>query len=429
MTQLVLKNGQVVYHDGQKKEDILIRGGKISSVGRISSSNKNIKIIDCDHKLIFPGIIDAHTHMGIPIKSGVSADNFKTGSRSALNGGVTTIIDFTVLKQNQSLVDSIKERRKLAEESLIEVALHCNITRSNTDILKEIPKIISMGINSFKVFTTYREAGMRLNYKEIEEIAKIINDNDGLLMVHAEDNEIIENSFFPLFTKKLTHPKYHAIARPAEAEKIAIEKIANISEKTGCKIYIVHLNTSAGLQVAQQCKNMLIETCPQYLLLDDSVYNRVDGQMFVTSPPLRNQHDCMQLWEGVMNGAVDVIATDHCPFMLKDRPYGLLFQDIPNGIGGVETLFPIMLYQFIRRGINLSRLVELISTNPAKIFNLYPCKGNISPGANADLVIVDPNNISKDWTNKLVSVTDWNAFTEFPAIFPEKVIVGGKIIN
>jgi len=429
MTHLLLKNGQIVHPDGQKKEDILIKDGRISSVRRINTSNKNIKIIDCENKLIFPGIIDAHTHMGIPIKNGTSADNFKTGSRSALNGGVTTIIDFTVLKQNQSLLDSIKERRKLAEESMIEVALHCNVTRFDAEILKEIPKIIRMGITSFKVFTTYREAGMMLNHKEIEEIAKIIYDNDGLLMVHAEDNEVIENASFPLIAEKLTHPKYHAIARPAKAEKIAIEKIAKISERTGCKIYIVHLNSGAGLQIAQKCDNILIETCPQYLLLNDSVYNRADGQMFVTSPPLRKPIDCEKLWEGVINGAVDVIATDHCPFMLKDRPPGLLFQNIPNGIGGVETLFPVMLNQFIERGINLSRLVELVSTNPAKIFNLYPKKGNISAGADADLVIVNLNNISNDWADKLVSITDWNAFTEFPAIFPEKVIIGGKIVD
>lgn len=421
MSKTLLINGMVVYADGQKREDVLIENDIISAIGDLQNIN-DAEIIDCTNRLIFPGIIDAHTHMGIPIKGGYSADDFESGSKSALNGGVTTIIDFTILGQDQTLWESILERQKYAESSVIDYALHCNITRYDKDILKEIPKIIEKGITSFKVFTTYKEAGMMLTYSEIEEVSRIIADNGALLMVHAEDNDIIEKASKLLIQQNLTDPKYHAIARPAEAERVAIEKIANIAEKTDCDFYIVHLNTADGLKIAEQSNKLFIETCPQYLLLDDSVYEREDGQMYVASPPLRKPSDCEALWDGIVDGSIDVIATDHCPFMLNDKPKGIPFQNIPNGMGGVETLFPVMLEQFIERKIDLSRLVQLMSTNPAKIFNLYPPKGTISVGADANLVIVNPDDILHNWTSKLVSITDWNAYTDFLAVFPRMVI-------
>ena len=429
MKNILLKNGTVISSTDQIKQDILIENDNILALDSTVDPNSDLEIIDCSGRLIFPGIIDAHTHMGVPIKDGWSADDFESGSKSALNGGVTAIIDFTVLEKNQSLVESINERNKLAEKSVIDVSLHCNITRFDRNLLKEIPQIMKMGYNSFKVFTTYEEANMMLKYNQIEEVSKVVYDNSGLLMVHAEDNVVIKEASEPLIARKLTHPKYHAIARPTEAEVVAIEKMAEISQRTGCKTYIVHLNTAKGLNIAKDCANMYVETCPQYLLLDDSVYEREDGAMFVASPPLRKQEDCAALWQGIESGSVDVLATDHCPFMLADKPQGIPFQNIPNGIGGVETLFPVMLNQFIEHRISLSRLVELLCENPARIFALDDNYGELTVGKKANLVIVDPNKIETDWTGKLRSKTDWNAFSEFPAIFPEKVIISGQVIN
>lgn len=423
MKNFILKNGTIVKSWDQSKVDILVKNGRISDIKPEISVNQNVEVIECKDRLIFPGMIDAHTHMGVPIKDGFSTDDFKSGSKSALNGGITAIIDFTVLSKNQSLKESVGERRRLAEKSVIDVSLHCNITRFDKKLLKEIPDIIEMGYNSFKVFTTYEEAGMMLTYSQIEEIAKVIHDNNGLLMVHAEDDDVIEKASIPLFEKKLTHPKYHAIARPPEAEVIAVEKIANISEKTGCNSYIVHLNTAKGLDVAKDCAKMFIETCPQYLLLDDSSYERDDGAMFVASPPLRKQKDCVALWKGIENGSIDVLATDHCPFMTSDKPAGIPFQNIPNGIGGVETLFPVMLHQFIERGISITRIVRLMCENPSKIFGLDESHGGIEVGKKANLIIVNPEKVDTVWDDKLVSKTDWNAYSGFPAIFPEKVII------
>lgn len=428
MNKILLKDGLLINADEKKQADILIEDGIISNIGNVSGNISDSEVINCKDRLIFPGLIDAHTHMGVPIKDGYSADDFVTGPKSALNGGVTTIVDFTVLEKNQSLKDSILTRQKLAKNSVIDYTLHINITRFEKSILQEIPEIIKMGFNSFKVFTTYKEAGMMLTYSQIEEVSRVLADHGGLLMIHAEDNSIIEKASRPLISRKLTEAKYHALARPAEAEEVAVENIANIAEKTSCPTYIVHLNTSKGLNIAKQCDKMYIETCPQYLLLNDSVYKREDGNMFIASPPLRKQGDCKALWEGVIDGSVDVIATDHCPFMLKDKPNGIPFQNIPNGIGGVETLFPVIFNQFIERKVDLSILTKLMSSNPAKIFNLAPQKGSILVGTDADLVVVNPNNISNDWLNKLVSITDWNAYTEFQAVFPERVICKKQLV-
>lgn len=422
MKNILLKNGTIVNHNGQFKKDVLISDKKIFRIDDRIEVQNHFEVVDCSDLLIFPGMIDAHTHMGIPIKKGYSADDFESGSRSALNGGITKIVDFTVLGRDQTLVESILERKKLAEKSVIDVGLHCNITRYNKDILAEIPQIMKMGINSFKVFTTYKEAGMMLTYTQIEEVAKIINDYGGILMVHAEDDKVIQNASAPLFAKNLTNAKYHAVARPAEAERVAIEHIASIAEKTGCQFYIVHLNTADGLNIAKECDKMFVETCPQYLLLDDGLYEREDGRMFVASPPLRKLDDAEALWNGVVDGSVDVIATDHCPFMLSDKPIGTPFQNIPNGIGGVETMFPIMLNQFIERYIDLSKLVELMSTNPAKIFNLSG-RGIIEEGFQTDIIIINPNDVTSNWEDELISKVDWNAYSDFKAIFPQKVIM------
>lgn len=417
----LLKNGTIVNHDGQLRKDILIDEKKILQISDSIDSQNDYEVIDCTDLHIFPGMVDAHTHMGVPIKDGYSVDDFESGSRSALNGGITTIVDFTVLGKNQTLVESVLERRRLAEKSVIDVGLHCNITRYDKNLLSEIPEIIKMGINSFKVFTTYKEADMMLTYSQIEEISKVVHDSGGFVMVHAEDNYVITKASAPLLKKGFTEARHHAVARPAEAEVVAIKNIANIAEKTDCQFYIVHLNTADGLNIAKNCDNMYVETCPQYLLLDDSYYEREDGRMFVASPPLRKRQDSEAIWNGIIGGSVDVIATDHCPFMLDDKPKGIPFQNIPNGLGGVETMFPVMVKQFIDRNIELTRLVELMSYNPSKIFNLTN-RGAIQEGFNADLVLLDLLDVKTMWGDNLISKTDWNAYTEFDAIFPKMVL-------
>lgn len=413
----LLKNGTVVNADGEARLQILIRDRKIVQLAPTLNPPAHTNVIDCSGKYIFPGIIDPHTHMGIPIKNGWSADDFESGTRAALKAGVTTILDFTILEPGQSLTESVAKRLKQAEKSHITVGLHCNITRYERSLLKEIPDLIKQGISSFKVFTTYEEAGMYLTYGQIKKVARIIGKHGGLLMVHAEDNDIIKAATKQFSGRSLTHPKYHALSRPPEAERVAVEKLVEIHQQTGCPIYIVHLNTAAGLETAK-AGGLLVETCPQYLFFNDAVYEQPDGRMYVISPPLRKATDQKALWEGLLNGQVDTIGTDHCPFRLSDKPEGLPFELIPNGMGGIETAFPIMLAKWLQEEWPLPRLVQLMSTHAARIFGLYPQKGVIKAGSDADVVIIDPDNRRTVSQIDLDGRDAWNGYLGLEAVWP-----------
>jgi len=428
LSSMLIKQGLLIGDNNQEFQDILIHDELIVNIAPDIEPPEGAQIIDARGKWIFPGAIDPHTHMGIPIKSGYSADTFASGSRSALHGGITTILDFSVLESGQSLSDSLNARIELASESLCDVGIHVNITRFKPEILAEIPELIAKGFNSFKVFTTYAEADMMLTYEQIESVAKIISQHKGVLMVHSEDNDVITKASAPFANGHETDPRLHGLSRPAEAELAAVSHLGRISSRTGCTIYIVHLNTAAGLAKAAEYPLLKIETCPHYLLLSDKMYERADGQMYVSSPPLRSEADCEALWQGIQNGQIHTIGSDHCPFCQNDKPGDTPFQDIPNGMGGVETLFPILLAQFMERQLDLELFVRLTSKNPAEIFGLDHIKGNLKAGLHADLLIVDPWSISTTWEAQLDTILDWNAYSEFPALFPEMVIRRGEIV-
>lgn len=427
MNKILIQNGLVINSEDQQVKDILIQDGQISSIDNHIHPPPGVQLIDASDKWIFPGIIDPHTHMGIPIKSGFSADNFESGSRSALHGGVTTILDFTVLEAGQTLRQSLEDRLALARTASCDVGIHVNITRFEPELLAEIPGLIAAGYTSFKTFTTYADAHMMFTYAQIEAVAEVIASHGGILMVHSEDDEVIVNASKAYLDSGETHPRFHGLSRPAEAELTAIGHLGEISENTGCTIYIVHLNTAAGLLKASEYENLRVETCPHYLLFNEKQYEGPDGQMYVSSPPLRTPEDQKALWHGLQQGLIDTLGSDHCPFCRRDKPPGLGFQDIPNGMGGVETLFPTMLAQFIERGMDLSLLVRLTSSNPAQIFGLSHLKGHLAMGMDADMVIVDPQASVTGWETHLDTILDWNGYTGHPALFPELVIHRGEI--
>ncbi len=428
MTSVLFKNGKVVKPDGVYREDLLVSGGKVEALGVHLPVPKEVEVRDCSGRLIFPGIIDPHTHMGIPIKKIRSADNFESGSRAAVHGGVTTIIDFTILAEGQGLQESVNARRDDAKRCFTDYSLHANLTRISKELLDEIPQLVQQGIVSFKVFTTYREAGMMLNYNEILQAAEILAAHNCTLMVHAEDDDFIQSVSQVFNRSKTRSVTAHGFSRPVMAEVKAVTEMCRIAEKTGCRVYIVHLSSEQGLMAVNGKAGVFLETCPQYLLLENNVFQRPDGRMFVTSPPLRRTQDNHALWQGLLSGTIHTIGTDHCPFNLSDKPEQIPFQEIPNGMGGIETAFPVLLAQFIRQNLPLGILSAAMSETPARLFGLYPRKGNLGPGADADLVIVNPESLRMRWTDTLVSATDWNGFLEFPALFPDEVWLRGECL-
>lgn len=429
MTRLLLKNGTVIHAHGQFREDILIEGERIFAIGPNLSCSSDTPNLDVSGKLIFPGCIDPHTHMGIPIKGGTSADDFLSGTPSALHGGVTSILDFTVLENGQSLSESLDKRLELASQSVCDVGFHVNVSRFDENLLDEIPRLAEQGFNSFKTFTTYREAGMMLDYHEIELLAQRVARIEGVLMVHAEDDAVIQKRTAPYLAEGQTHPRYHGLSRPAEAEAVAVQKLGEISDRTGCHIYIVHLNTARGLEIASGFERLSIETCPHYLFLTNEAYETIDGAMYVASPPLRTAQDQEALWRGILDGRIHTLGSDHCPFCRRDKAANTPFQDIPNGMGGVETLFPTVLARFLNEDHDLSRLTELCSFNPALIFGVNHRKGALKAGMDADLLVVDPTASRSDWEANLITNLDWNAYTGLPALFPERVMRRGEWVT
>lgn len=423
MANYLLKNARVIDGDSDENRDLYISNSKIAQPeGHI---DEDVETVECDGHLILPGGIDTHTHMGIPIKGGYSVDDFQSGSHAAMHGGITSIIDFSILNPEDSLSVSVDRRISEASRSICDFGIHCNVTRMSPEILDEIPKLIASGITSFKVFTTYEEASMMLSYNEIEVLAKRIAQHDGILMVHAEDNAIIRSSTEQFDVEDNTGAKYHEMSRPVAAEVVAIRQIGELAKRTGCKTYIVHISSGQGLQEALRY-GLMTETCPQYLFLDDNVYRGENENMFVASPPIRSHENSQVLLDAVLSKKIMTIGTDHCPFNLRDKEGVESFRDIPNGMGGVETSFPLLLAHFLENDYSLSLLARLTSENAARIFGLFPQKGSLKNGADADLMIIDPKTPLTGWENQLKSNSDWCAFAGMPAIFPKHVFRRGQ---
>ncbi|MFQ5770333.1 MAG: dihydropyrimidinase [bacterium] len=423
--ELLISNGEVVKSSGARLLDVGVRGGKIVALEPAIEAEADRRI-DASGKLVFPGFIDAHTHMGIPIKDTQSADDFESGSMAAAFGGVTTILDFTVQEKDQSLKDSVETRiHKAVGKCHVDFGLHVNITDEPEMRLWEIPELVDEGFSSYKVFSTYREAGMMVTWAQFEQILAKVNSRGGLLMLHAEDNEVVESCTTDFISEGETEPIFHALSRPADAEGQAIWRAAEIAGALEAPLYIVHLSSFDGLEMAQEAQELgfeiYLETCPQYLLLNEEQYMTENGHLWITTPPLRGKEDAESLWEALADGSIDVVATDHCPFTLQQKESGgRVFHQTPNGLPGVETLFPLMYtYGVIKGRISLERMVQVLAKNPARIFGLYPRKGAIEIGADADLVIWEPNAESVLRAKDLHGNADWSPY--------EGITIKGKL--
>ena len=391
---LVIKEGVVVTASEAVEADVGIEGGKIVAVGKGLDAPVKLKAQGC---YIFPGFIDVHVHLQMPVGDIVSADDFFTGTVAAACGGTTTVLDFAEAHGSQSLSQAVEERRRQADgQVVVDYSLHLTGNRADGQFLQEVAELAEQGYTSLKIYTTY--PGLMVDDGQILKLLETCREAGVLPIVHAENHHMIEHMKERLLREGQTSPRYHPISRPCLAEAEAAQRVLALSALTRTPVYFVHLSCTETLEAVRLARSrgqeVYAEVTPHHLLLSDEEYLRPDPEaaMFVLSPPLRDRSHHSQLWGALARGEIQTIATDHCPWTRAQRERGLgNFTLIPNGAPGVETRIPLLFTFGVREGrLSLNRFVEVCSTMPAKLFGLYPRKGTIAPGADADLVVFDP---------------------------------------
>lgn len=431
----LLKDGIVVSSKGTKKADVLINGEKIESVAKRIHCN-NAEVIDCKGKYIFPGFIDAHTHFDLEVSNTVTADDFASGSKSAIKGGTTCIIDFATQNKGETLVEALNNWYiKAYGKTSCDYAFHMAISDWKDDIRKELPAMFEQGVTSFKVYMTY--PAMILSDQEIFEVLTELKKLGGIVGVHCENAGIIDALIKEKKQAGEFTPSSHPKTRPDIAEAEAINRLLSIANVVDVPVVVVHLSTQKGFEVIKRARErgqrVYVETCPQYLLLDDRKYDLPDfeGAKFECAPPLRKPSDNKCLWEALKKDCIDIISTDHCSFTMEQKRAGIDdFTQIPNGMPGVETRGELIYtYGVYKKRISISQMCKYLSENPAKLYGLYPKKGVIVEGADADIVIYDPKKDKTILAEQMVSACDYSPFEGVKISgHIDKVLLRGRVV-
>jgi dihydropyrimidinase len=395
---LLIKGGTVVTAVDRYVGDVLIDGEKIAVVGSALNVAAD-RVIDAAGKYVLPGGIDVHTHLDMPFGGTTSSDDFETGTIAAAHGGTTTIIDFAIQYKGQTLHHAWDTWMKKAEgKAAIDYGFHMIITDLTDQVEPEMDALVREGVTSFKLFMAYPGVFM-LDDGSIFRALLRAGKNGGTICMHAENGGVIDVLVKRALAEGKTAPKYHALTRPARAEAEATHRAIALAEMADVPIYIVHLSAAEALEMVTEARDRGLpayaETCPQYLFLSYDNYEEpgFEGAKYVMSPPLRPKETQARLWRGLAFDDLQVVSTDHCPFCMKEqKTLGEGdFSKIPNGAPGIETRMSLVYDGGVRTGrISLNRFVELTATSPAKLFGLFPRKGTIAPGSDADIVIFDP---------------------------------------
>lgn len=396
----IIKNGTIVTESDVFNGDILIEDEKILAIGKFEDSEAD-EVIDAKGKYVMPGAIDVHTHMELQQSDKYRAvDDFYTGTVAAAVGGTTSIIDHIGFgPKGCNLHHSINNYHEIAKKSALDYSFHGVIQHVDEEILKELSEIIEdEGIPSFKAYSTY---GFKVEDKGFMQLLEQMKKSKGILTVHAENDGVTNYLRDKFLSEGKTEPIYHALSRPNETEVETVERLINLSIMSGdAPLYIVHTSTKESIAAIKRAreqglKNIYVETCTQYLTLTDSKYEEngpIEGLKYLMSPPLRKESDVEELWKAVDNGDIQVIATDHCPFLFAtDKLDGKDdFTKAPGGAPGVEERVRVIFSEGVMKNrITIQKFVEVMCTNPAKIFGMYPQKGALIPGADADILIMD----------------------------------------
>jgi dihydropyrimidinase len=414
---IVIKNGTIVTPSETIHADLGITDERISAFG-LSLSGK--QEIDANGKLVLPGVIDAHTHMSLPVSKTESSDDFYTGTRAAACGGVTTIVDFTVGSAETEIPDDIRARQQTAKNAALDYALHGEVIGWKPGHEDQFRDAISLGVTTFKFFTAYGSSNRRSDSGVLYQAFRSISKHGGTALVHCEDDDLINSLVSRLAEQQQSEMMSLACTRPPECEAAAIEQVSCYADITKIKVHIVHVSSALGLAAVARAKsrgvNLTAETCPHYLLLTNDVYRRPDSHLYSASPALRSNGDLEALWAGLRDKTIDLVATDHCPFTNKQKTWKGSFLDLPYGLPGVETLLPLIYSEGVVKGrLSLTDLPLLLSQTPAKINDIYPKKGTLSIGSDADIVILNPE---EEWT---IHATNLHMNTDFSPYEGKKV--------
>jgi len=434
--ELLIKNGTVVTATDKYKADVAIEGGKIVQIGAAIDPKGGAKLYDAAGKYVMPGAIDVHVHLQLPFCGTVSADDFENGTKAGACGGVTTVIDYAIQQKGYSLWEAIEARRKEADPKVcVDYSLHAGITDWSI-AGREMDDVVKYGIPTFKMFMVYKAQGWMAEDSDLIQALEATARNGGRVTVHAENDSAINLLIQRNAPRAKELGAYgHALCRPNYTEYEAIRRAILWADVTGGRLYIVHMSTGEGADAVKAGRDkgadVHAETCPQYLLLDDELFKEPEGHLYGTCPQLRKPADQERLWRGLTEGTVQVVATDTCTFNTKQKSmWGGDFTKIPFGMPGVETLFPLMHTYGVGAGsFSLNRLVQVCSTNPAKLFGLYPNKGTIAVGSDADVLVFDPDREVTLSHNGLQTNCDWSPYEGFKLKgYPALTVSRGKVV-
>ncbi len=413
MAELLIAGGTVVTPRRVGAASVLVRDGRIVRVGKIGRRGETVSARGL---LVLPGAIDAHVHFDLPVAGTRSADDFTSGTLAAAAGGVTTVVDFTIGSAEVPLSEQIERRLSQARNAAVDFALRAEMVGWTQDRVDELAGAAKLGVRSFKFYLAYASSGRRTPLGTLRQAMEAIRDLGGMAMVHAEAEELLDPAGGPSPT-----------ARPALAEEVAIAEVGILARETSCPTYIAHISSARGLAAFHAARRggapLVGETCPHYLLLDETVYARLDGHRFSVTPPLRTEADRETLWQALRERRFQAVATDHCPFTNaqkdahRDDPAHL-----PSGLPGVETLLPLLYAEGVAAGrITLRDLAWYLGEGPARAFGLWPRKGGIRVGADADLVLLDPN---RTWTLRAKDLHMGTDFSPYEGLRVRSRVVG-----
>lgn len=438
---LLIRNGRIITASDDYVADIFCPDGTIAAIGRDLPADRfrADRTIDASGQYVIPGGIDVHTHLDMPFGGTTSADDFETGTIAAACGGTTTLIDFAIQYRGQTMRHALDTwMAKASGKAAIDYAFHMIVTELGDAGLEDMDHLVrNEGVTSFKLFMAYPGVFM-VDDATIFRALRRTGENGGLVCMHAENGGVIDELVKEALRKGHTAPKYHALTRPSRAEGEATGRAIALAEMAGVPIYIVHLSAAEALEKVKQARDMGLpayaETCPQYLFLSYDNYEEPDfeGAKYVMSPPLRDRWHQDVLWKGLAKNDLQVISTDHCPFCFKEqKELGRSdFSKIPNGAPGIETRLMLVHHGGVRSGrISMHRFVELTSTTPARMFGLFPRKGTLAVGSDADIVVFDPKKQVTLSARTLHMRVDYNPYEgQTVEGAPSCVIAGGTVI-